>query len=201
MNWLAHLYLSDSSPEFRLGNLLPDLLRPVEIQRLPGEFLAGVACHRRIDAFTDRHLAVWRSKQRIGGDHRRYAGIIVDVFYDHLLAKNWSRHMEMPLAQFTEEIYASFHELSPRVPVHVRERLAQMRAEDWLGCYREVAGVRLTLQRIAARLRRPAELGSAADALEQHGPAFEEDFDVFFPELCAHIRPFVIPSAKVGSDT
>jgi acyl carrier protein phosphodiesterase len=188
VNWLAHLLLSESSAEFRMGNLLADLVRPPFPAAFSADILRGIACHRRIDAFTDQHALVRRSKQRVSEPFRRFSGILVDMFYDHLLAKEWDSHAEIPLEQFAQEFYASIDKLSPQIPLAARGLLDRMHEEDWLGSYGELAGLRRALERLGRRLKRPLDLGLAVADLEEHYPSFQADFRVFFPELRAHVE-------------
>ena len=187
MNWLAHLLLSEPDAQFRLGNVLADLLPPPVLDTLPAGFRRGVDCHRRIDRFTDTHPLVRRSWRRL--EHtpqRRFAPVLVDVFYDHVLAREWSHYGTGVFEDFTAGVYADVHAFAPQLPETVRERLAQMSAEDWLGSYRETAGIRAVLTRMDRRLRRPADLAGAVGELETQYAGFQADFAGFFPELRAH---------------
>jgi acyl carrier protein phosphodiesterase len=188
MNWLAHLLLSEPSTEFRMGNILADILRGPELELLPIGIQRGVACHRRIDAFTDAHPIIRRSKQRVSGSFRRYASILVDVYYDHLLATEWHRHSDVSLEQFTSEVYAGIDELPREVPAMARMRLEQMRRENWLGRYHEMEGIRRALEGVGSRLRRPVDLGASVADLEMHYDGFRKDFGEFFPELRRHVE-------------
>src|SRR4051794_7971427 len=108
MNWLAHLLLSDPAPAFRIGNLLPDLMPGPALAQMPAEYQGGIAQHRRIDAFTDSHPIFRRSILRVEPPQRRYAGILVDIFYDHFLSVGWAAHSRVPLREFLAEVYGSF---------------------------------------------------------------------------------------------
>lgn len=188
MNWLAHLVLSDRSPAFRIGNLLPDLMTRTELETAPEIFHPGIECHRRIDVFTDGHPVVRRSVQRLLPPHRRFAPILVDVFYDHFLSTNWMCHWPDPLGEFLDEVYGSFEKHRSQLPEGTFGVLERMRLENWLGSYGEITGVRLTLERIARRLRRPVELGEAVIELERNYDGLEADFKEFFPELRWHVH-------------
>jgi acyl carrier protein phosphodiesterase len=191
MNWLAHVFLSEPDAECRLGNLLADRIKGKARRGLPAGVLRGMACHQAIDAFTDFHPLVHHSKRRIRDEYDRYAGILVDVFYDHVLAREWSRYADVPLEQFTAEVYDSLRAGAATLPEELRAALERMAAEDWLGSYRHVAGIEATLRRlsarIAARLRRPVALEDAVAELTAHYDGLAEDFAGFFPELRAHI--------------
>ncbi len=187
LNWLAHLYLSEPTPEFRLGNLLPDLMRPAELQGFSAEVLRGAQCHRRIDVFTDSHPAVRRSVARLPSPYRRYGGILVDVFYDHFLAANWPQYSATPFEEFTRETYAGFPPFYLLLPAEVTGLLQRMQADDYLGSYRTVPGIQLTLSRISNRLRRPLNLGESVIHFQAAYEDFHRDFAEFFPQLCQHV--------------
>jgi acyl carrier protein phosphodiesterase len=187
MNWLAHLHLSEPAAEFRLGNLLPDLVGARELAGLPEPFQRGVKCHRLIDAFTDGHALFRRSVARLSPAYRRFGGIIMDVFYDHCLASDWSGHSSQPLRECVDEFYDSFDLHRSELPASVWPVLERMREQDWLGSYGDLSGVELALNRIGRRLRRPRALGECDSELKRHYADLKRDFDCFYPELKAYL--------------
>src|SRR4051794_31634321 len=128
MNWLAHLYLSDPTPAFRIGNLLPDLLPMTALVDLPPEFKRGAEQHRQIDSFTDSHPIVRQSINRVEPPLRRFGGILVDVFYDHILAREWHKYSSAPLPDFAAEVYASFESCRGDIPPEAYLHLERIRA-------------------------------------------------------------------------
>lgn len=188
MNWLAHLVLSEPSPAFRLGGVLPDFARPALLAHLGPEFQLGMRRHHQVDAFTDSHPVVRRSVQRIEPPFRRFGGILVDVFYDHFLTREWNQFVDQPLKELVAEFYRSIDIYGSEFPVEVAARLQQMRAADWLGSYGEVEGIANALTRISDRLRRPFNLGGAAAILEREYGALADDFAEFFPKLETHVK-------------
>jgi acyl carrier protein phosphodiesterase len=187
MNWLAHLHLSEPTPEHRAGNLLPDLINVSRLDGLSEGVVRGIECHRRIDAFTDSHPIFRRSMGRIDGTYRRYAGILIDVFYDHFLAKEWADYAAVTLEDFARDAYRCFETLQPLLPGTLFARLLQLREEDVLCSYRDAAGVELALGRIGRRFRRPLDLRPAMAALQTQGELLREDFRSFFPALREHV--------------
>ncbi|KYC35171.1 ACP phosphodiesterase [Scytonema hofmannii PCC 7110] len=192
MNWLAHLFLSEKNVESRLGNLLADLVKGSARQDLNFGIQRGMECHKVVDTFTDCHVIVRCSKGRISQRYKRFAGILVDIFYDYFLAKNWSVYSNIPLDEFTTQIYESFQAYPGQIPTPVREILNRMAAEDWLGSYRNLAGVEKTIRRIShrlsMRLSKPFSLNLAVSELITHESELENDFREFFPELLAHTQ-------------
>jgi acyl carrier protein phosphodiesterase len=199
MNWLAHLVLSDRSPSFRIGNLLPDLMTRQELEAVWEAFQRGIECHRRIDVFTDAHPVVRRSARRLSPPHRRFAPILIDIFYDHFLSLHWQRYSPQPIETFVSEIYDAFDASHAELPAATNAILRRMREENWLGSYGEIAGIRLTLERVGRRLRRPVQLGDAAEELEKKHAELETDFDEFFPQLRAHIAAFRVSPDSLSS--
>ena len=187
MNWLAHLYLSEPTAAFRLGNLLPDLAPPSVLRELPEAFQAGIARHRQIDAFTDTHRLFRQSVRRLPLPHRRYGGVLVDIFYDHFLAADWSLFSDLPLQDFAQEVYAAFDEHRDRFPEKVRTRFEWIERVDLLCSYREIDGVAAALSGVSGRLRRHLDLTEAVAVLESRYDQLQADFHRFFPDLQAHV--------------
>ncbi|AFZ35148.1 Acyl carrier protein phosphodiesterase [Stanieria cyanosphaera PCC 7437] len=192
MNWLAHLLLAKPDIESRLGNLLGDLVKGRERQNLPKQFQLGLQCHQAIDCYTDNHWIVKRSKQRIQANYGRFAGILVDVFYDYILAQNWYNYSALSLSDFTIQVYSSFTHYLAQVPPRASLVINKMIEEDWLGSYQTWLGIEHTLQRISWRITRRTNcycnLTPALNEFRQQYFEFEQDFGEFFPQLTRHIQ-------------
>jgi len=186
MNWLAHLVLSEPDSAFRVGNVLADILPIGELRQLPAAFQAGIVRHRAIDSFTDKHPVFRASIARLDPKFRRYGGVLMDIFYDHLLTAQWSRHGGLPLHDFVAQFHADVETCRLEIPAGAYTILQRMRTGEWLTSYGDVAGVRMTLNRMSKRLRRPFDLASAADELDRHHVALERDFAEFFPLIRSH---------------
>ncbi len=193
MNWLAH---SSSFSELLVRVSALAICRAGHScrggigKRLPAKYQAGIECHQVIDTFTDSHAIFRRSVNRIEAPFRRYGGILVDVFYDHLLARTWSRGMSEFL---WINLSASSMHRCPRTGMNCRRLLIRacfqpMKTGDWLCSYRELAGVRRALAGIGTRFRKPLPLDEAAVQLELHYDALHDDFAEFFPELSLHVE-------------
>ncbi|WP_415770945.1 ACP phosphodiesterase [Pseudomonas sp. LB3P38] len=182
MNYLAHLHLGGQRPGQLLGSLYGDFVKG----RLQGQFdpeiEAAIQLHRSIDVFTDRHPLVDVSLSRFSMTRRRYAGIVLDVFFDHCLARDWTLYSDLPLEQFTSGVYRVLS-----AEAQLPERLAQiaphMVANDWLGSYREFAVLEQVLRGISRRLTRPEELAAAMQELRVLYEPLSEDFRLFYPQL------------------
>jgi acyl carrier protein phosphodiesterase len=197
MNWLAHVLLSEPDIEFRLGNLLADLVKGRDRAGMSAAFVSGMKRHQVIDAFTDYHPIVHRSRARIGDEYDHVRGILVDVFYDHFLALDWARYCPVPLETFTANLYTEIRAHPIALPEEARAAVERMMHEDRLGSYRRLAGIESSLKRVSirlsARLSREFALERAVSELVDNFDGLAGDFEEFFPELQAHVARDTVP--------
>src|SRR4249920_1836443 len=183
MNYLAHLYLSEPSEDAWLGSLLGDFVKGPLDGRYSGDITRAIVLHRNIDTFTDAHPLVLQSKSRISPERRRYAGIMIDMFYDHFLAKCWDEFHAEPLGAFTARIYAILERRHATLPERLQQMAPKMAQWHWLGSYAEVGSIHTALDRMSQRLTRENRLLGSADELTQHYAALETDFRAFLPQV------------------
>lgn len=191
MNWLAHVFLSEPDIEHRLGNLLADLVRGAQRETMSAQFRRGADLHRAIDSFTDAHPIVRRSRARLSSQHRRFSGVLIDVFYDYFLASRWEQYANEPLTQFTQRFYEQARTSQPALPEEARGALERIIHHDLLGAYRRIDGVEESLRRLslylARRWRREFALHTSVAELREHETALAADFAEFFPALQQHV--------------
>lgn len=184
MNYLAHLHLGGDSPQQLLGSLYGDFVKGPLTGRFPAGIEAAIRLHRQIDAFTDRHPLIERARARFPAERRRTSGILLDLFFDHCLARDWADFTAEPLELFTGRVYgvlAAQRELPERL-AFIAPRMA---AQDWLGSYRDFAVLEQVIGGMSRRLSRPQLLGGAMAELERLYAPLSQDFRVFYPELQA----------------
>jgi acyl carrier protein phosphodiesterase len=199
MNYLAHAFLARATPERLTGGLLGDFVKGALDGRYSPAVRAGIALHRAIDGYTDRHPLVQASRARVSVARRRFAGVLVDVFYDHFLARHWSRYCTVPLPQFTRAAYAVWLPQRAAFPERLQRILPRMAAEDWLASYAERRAVDAALAGIArrlARFERARVLRDGGRELERDYHGFEADFLAFFPELMRHVEDQPAPGQE-----
>jgi acyl carrier protein phosphodiesterase len=199
VNFLAHFVLSGDDDELRLGNLLGDVVKGrVEHYDHPGaseRMRTGIRLHRAIDSYSDGHPVVRRSKRRIAERYGRLSGVIVDVYYDHVLAREWHAHGEGDLAAFADDVYRTLHENLVRLPDQVHPLVYAMSRGDWLARYADITHIAGTLRNMARRNRVAAGIGTAAEELARDYELVAADFAEFFPELRRHCESFLTSSA------
>ena len=186
MNYLAHLYLSDGSTEALVGGLLGDFVKgPLTPGRYPPQMLAAIRLHRRVDSFVDNHPAVMRSRARFAPGFRRYAGILLDLFHDHFLARDWHEHADEPLARFSDRAYRAFDHHHELLPPRARQVTRAMAYDDWLGSYGDPEGIRRALQGLSRRLSRANPMAAGHAELARDYIAIEADFRDLLPAVRA----------------
>ncbi len=187
MNYLAHIALAGENPEHQVGGLLGDFVRGP----LRGEFSAGVEtgilAHRKLDVFVDQQPEVRSFLQRFSSPMRRYAGIVADVFYDHLLACNWHSYYQQPLNSFCENFYGHLQAYEHQLPLRAQIFLRRAPSIGWLQSYAEEDHLPVILQNIGERLRRPVALQEALPVIEQHRAGIREEFVQLYPRLQAFV--------------
>ncbi len=184
MNYLAHAWLARHSDDAILGGLLGDFVFGQSVlQDWRPSVRLEIVRHRRIDRYTDDHPAVVEARALFGG-LRRYAGIVLDVYFDHRLAREWMQWNDAPLDDFTARVYRVLREHRDELPPRLLAIAPRMAAHDWLGSYRERANVDGAVHGIATRLSRNGErLIACLDVLREHEAQVDAAFDAFFPDL------------------
>ncbi len=188
MNFLAHLFLSEHDDFLLVGNFLADFLRKEELDAMDPRIVDGVMLHRRIDHFTDNHPQVRQSIRRLYPYHRKYASVLVDIFYDYFLARNWSSFHSCPLPDFTRAIYQRLLDRRDLMPARLAERTGLMVADNWLMLYTHAEGLTRTFQRLRNRLSRPEWIDDAVSTLHRFETDMDREFRAFFPEVIQMIE-------------
>ena len=186
MNYLAHCWLARHSDEAILGAMLGDFVfGRAALLDWPTPVSAEILRHRRIDGYTDRHPKVTAARA-LFGPLRRYAGIALDVHFDHLLARDWPRWSDEPLPAFTTRVYRVLERHDAVLPPRLRAIAPRMAAHDWLGSYRHRGTVDLAVERTATRLsRNGGKLVACLPVLRAHEAQVDAVFDAFWPQLVA----------------
>jgi acyl carrier protein phosphodiesterase len=158
LNFLAHALLAGDSPSLIVGGVVGDWIKGSLPGTLPDDLAQGVALHRAIDHYAESHPAFNRSRSRISTERRRYAGVLVDVFYDHLLAENWAAIHHQPLHEYCTAVYGMIEDRLNDLPASAHPALKLMTQQDWLTSYAQIEGIADVLARMSRRARQPNPL-------------------------------------------
>jgi len=183
MNLLAHALSASPDAEVMLGSLIGDFVRGRIDPALPPKVRAGIALHRAIDAYTDSHAVVAAARALFAPPFRRYAGILLDVWFDHLLARQWARFGEGDLDAFSDRVRSLLRIDAGLVPERMRGFVAYLEANDLPAEYRDIAMIGQALRGMSRRLKRVNPLGEALPVLAALHAPLQQCFDAFFPDL------------------
>ena len=186
MNYLAHLHIAHHTNTSYTGSIMGDFFKgQVQNSSLPEDLKIGILLHRKVDSFTDNHDFVKSLKSNMP-TNRRYGGIVLDVLFDHILAKDFLRFHHQPLNEFSHHCYQNLplrpDIMTPKL-IHV---LTHMKQTDWLGSYSNIETIELVLQRISQRLSKPVELSNFASWFKEVELSHFENFDKFYDELLSY---------------
>jgi len=188
MNFLAHAYLAGNSEPLLIGNFIADFVKGSQIDQFDSDIIQGILMHRKIDDFTDNHPVFKRSRKRILLKYRHYSGVIIDLYYDHFLARNWEIYASQPLEQFVDRIYSTMQDHFQIMPQRVQYMLPYMIKYNWLVNYGTIDGIHRSLKGLSRRTNHYSGMEYAAKDLVEKYNEFEMDFSEFFPEIMEFIK-------------
>ncbi len=194
MNYLAHLYLAEDSDESLLGNLLGDFVKGRLVDQYSPEILKGIKTHRKVDFYTDNNTKFLECKNLIHPNRRRFSGIIVDLSFDHFLAKNWSNYSDVALSEFANRVYALLLKNQDILPAKLMQRMPYMIGDDWLVSYKYIDTIELALnamsRRLSRRFERAAVIKYGIEDIKDNYDELERKFSEFFPELIVFVQDY-----------
>jgi acyl carrier protein phosphodiesterase len=190
MNFLAHLYLSGKEEDVIIGNFVADAVKGNSLHNFPEGMERGIRLHREIDYFTDRHPVVKASKSRLSANYRMYSGVIVDLYYDHFLAKYWSDFSDEDLQQFVSKTYFLLIRRFQLLPARSRRILPFMITRNWLVGYRDLEILQQVFNGMSRRTNNSSGMENAITDLKADYDLYENEFRTFFPEIIHHIDRF-----------
>ena len=184
MNYLAHAYLSFNQPEILIGNMISDFVKGKTKFNYPEKIQKGIALHRAIDEFTDKHPNTLEAKQYFKPAYRLYAGAFIDVVYDHFLATD-EKEFNTPshLQVFSEQVYETLQQNIELLPLNFRSIFPHMKQHDWLFNYRLRTGVHQSFKGLKRRASYIAEIDSAILIFENNYSQLKKSYNAFFPQL------------------
>jgi len=188
MNFLAHIYLSGDNEGITIGNFIADNVKGKKYENFPPDIKKGILLHRAIDSYTDSHEIVKKSTKKLHKNHGHYSGVIVDILYDHFLAKNWKQYHTQPLDLYIDNFYEMLRTNYQILPVRIQRMMPYMISDNWLLSYATVPGISKILDQMSVRVKGKSNMNFAVIELEQYYSEFETEFTAFFEELELHVK-------------
>ena len=185
MNFLAHIYLSGNNEMVTIGNFIADGIRGKKYRNYGIDLQIGILLHREIDTFTDSHPIVRKSTKRLHKNYSHYSSVIVDILYDHFLAKNWKSYSTIPLNIYVENFYNILEDNFEILPERTQKMIPYMIADNWLLNYANIDGIQRVLDGMNRRTQNKSNMNKATSELVTYYSEFENEFTLFFDELIA----------------
>lgn len=183
MNYLAHILLSGTNPDVIIGNFIADSIKGSKYNSYPVEIQKGILLHRQIDTITDAHPAFRKSTKRLHKNYGHYSGIIVDIFYDHFLAKNWSDYSDILLDAYIQTFYKLLRDNFDILPANIQKMALVMIEGNWLLIYAELEGIDRVLAGMNRRTKNRSGMDKAGQELKEFYTLFEADFKLVMKDL------------------
>lgn len=183
MNYLAHLYLSGKNEDVLIGNFIADSVKGSKYKDYSIDIQRGIVLHRQIDTHTDAHPNFRTSTKRLHKNYGHYSGVIVDIFFDHFLAKNWKHYSSITLADYAQKCYAILNKNIQMMPEKAQYILPYMTKGNWLLSYASIEGISSVLSGMNRRTNGRSGMDKATFELQQFYSEFEADFKIVFKDL------------------
>ncbi|MBP7810333.1 MAG: DUF479 domain-containing protein [Bacteroidia bacterium] len=190
MNYLAHAFLSFNNEPITVGNFIADHIKLADAGHLPPEIKQGVLLHRRIDYFTDTHPLFIKSKRNFYDGFERYSGVLVDIYYDYLLAKNFDKFSDVKLEAFTKNIYSVLQNNTQHLPETSKGFLNYVLQNNTFYEYSKIEGIEMVLKHLSYRINHGVFLNESVPLFIQHEKSIELDFLEFFEDLIKDAKAF-----------
>ena len=186
MNFLAHVYLSGDNDLIKIGNFMADGIHGKHFDTFPIAIQKGIILHRSIDTFTDAHPIFRQSTKRLHANYHHYSGIIVDIFYDHFLAKNWSNYSDERLEDYSQRFYQSLRDNYDDLTPKTQKMMPYLIEHNWLLSYQTIEGIESVLTKMDTRMKLDSNMRFSVAELKTYYSDFESEFTAFFATLIVH---------------
>lgn len=190
MNFLGHFYLSKNDPGLLIGNYIADFVKGKKYLDYPDAISKGIIMHRNIDFFTDGHEMFRKGKKRLFPIYRHYSSVIMDMYYDHFLARFWGDYSQINLEDFSKSVYETIQENWEYLPEKSKYMFPYMKNGNWLLRYSTTMGIDQSLNGMSRRLNNNSKLELAVNQLHEYYDEYKSEFESFMPELNEQFKDF-----------
>jgi len=188
VNFLAHTYLSGCNEEIIVGNFMGDYVKGRNYMNYPEQVKKGILVHRDIDTFTDMHMITKNSKLLVAPKYQKYAGIVIDIFYDHFLASLWDNYSTLPLHEFVNRTYDLLKRNYKVLPESIKNWFPTFLENNWMMAYTTIDGIELVLDRMSENTSLPNHAAYAVEVLSDRYEIFQDNFLEFFPTIVSFLE-------------
>ena len=190
MNFLGHFFLSGDDEQVTVGNFMADAVKGRDLSRFTEGLEQGIRLHRAIDSFTDSHPVQQQGRERAPAHAGRYASVVMDMYYDHILARYWEEFHPEPLAVFTQRMYRLLERNLQVMPLRTQRMVPYMIQGDWLTSYASLKGIGRALDGLSRRVPEGDAMRGSEVVLQEHLEIYTAEFKAFLPSIVQHTAPF-----------
>jgi acyl carrier protein phosphodiesterase len=182
MNYLAHALLSGNDEELIIGNFIADHVRNNELAGYSPGILKGILFHREIDSFTDSHPDFRAAKRFFYPEFEKHSGILIDIYFDHLLASGFDAFSNESLHNFSERVYKVYEQNRRNIPQGAQRFLDYLLRDRIYQAYASEEGIERVLFHLSNRIRHSVRLDRSLPLFLSHKSELESCFRRFFEE-------------------
>lgn len=188
MNYLAHSLLSFNNEPIIVGNFIADHIKMAQANGMPEEIIAGIKIHRRIDTYTDSHPLFIKNKRHFYNGFERYSGVLLDIYFDYLLAKNFHLFSDVNLSEYTQNIYSVLQRNHQHLPVSSQRFLQYVLQNNTFFEYSKIEGIELVLKHLSYRINHGVWLNESVPLFLEQEEKIESDFVEFMNDVISEIK-------------
>lgn len=166
-----------------IGNFIADSIQGNRFDGLTDDIIKGIKLHRKIDTFTDSHPIYLTSKHRFSKDFGKYSGVLMDMIYDHYLAKNFDNYSAIKLQDFCNHAYVLLQNNINVLPESAKRFHGYMIENNILFNYSTLEGMETVLTHLNHRIRHRYQLQNSIAIIKEQDVEIEEEFFIFFDDL------------------
>lgn len=188
MNYLAHAVLSNNNNNLLVGNFIADHIRGNDFSAYSDEIVQGIYLHRKIDSFTDEHPLFKSSKRLFYKGFEKYSGILVDIYFDHLLAKNFKKYHEHDLDFFSKNVYQVYNQHQHLLPQSSSRFLQYVVKNNIYTAYADIRGIETVLFQLSQRIKHNVSLDESLETFIKNENELQDNFISFFSEAMIEFK-------------
>ncbi len=123
--------------------------------------------------------------KRLQPRYRRFAGIMLDVIFDHFLSRHWQSFHDDSLENFSHAVFLIFHQAE--LSGEARRQAINLSRYNVFVNYQHWATVEAALESISQRIKRANPMADAVPELLSHYDDLERVLIDFYPLLEAYV--------------
>ncbi|MBU78828.1 MAG: ACP phosphodiesterase [Flavobacteriales bacterium] len=188
MNYLAHVYLSRENIDLAIGNFIADNIKGNNYKKFNINWQKGILLHRFIDSYTDSHYIFREHSKLFFDSHRHYSRVLIDIFYDHFLAKNWKKYSHISLENFEFDFCKSLAQNLNKFPNEISNKIRFFICQKWFTKYSSIKGLIYILEKMDNKTQYESKFVTSIEKFISFAPEMESQFFIFFEDMINNVN-------------